>query len=211
MKIQIVNYEGTPEELDRSRVLQELLGQDDSTTDVDSTETVPVPVEDVEADDAAADLAAAEEATATAASTSTASEVPGVAQEGQETVRGLLAKNPAGHLFERFLAETTTWPNAKVFGVKPKSHLPGTPLDYHRYLRLRKWGSSFGGFAYVYAVDGTVNLRLAYDTDEELNAIAPNACRLHAGHREYRVNIKITDEETLKQAIELARRAYDLT
>jgi hypothetical protein len=60
--------------------------------------------------------------------------------------------------------------------------------------------SSFGGFAYVYAVDGTVNLRLAYDTDEELATVAPDAWRLHAGHREYRVNVNITDDETHNQA-----------
>jgi hypothetical protein len=59
--------------------------------------------------------------------------------------------------------------------------------------------SSFGGFAYVYAVDGT-DLRLAYNTNEELATVASDPWRLHAGHRDYPLNVKITDEETLKQA-----------
>jgi hypothetical protein len=140
-----------------------------------------------------------------------ASVVPGVAKEGQDTVKEHLAQNPSGDLFLRYLVEIASWPSVRVHGVKRKSAAAGEPLDYSRYLRLRKDGSRFGGFAYVWAIDGTLNLRLSFDTDEELRAIAPDAWRLHSGHREYRVNIRIEDESTLEQGLKLSRAAYEAT
>lgn len=210
MKINVISIEATPEEVDASTVLSKafarLTGQ--PATDVrDHPQTVPA--EDVDADDAAADRAAAEAAETPAPATPDA--IPGVASEGQTTVHRLLEKNPASELFVEFVAETSSWPHVGVHGIKPKGHLPGTALDYSRYLRLRKHGSHFGGFAYAYAVDGLINLRLAFESDEELREIAPDAVRLHKGHREYRVNIRVSDESKLKQALELARMAYDAT
>jgi hypothetical protein len=54
-------------------------------------------------------------------------------------------------------------------------------------------------------------VRLTFDSEEELHAIAPNAGRTFTGHRAYRVLIRIADDETLKQALTLARMAYDRT
>jgi hypothetical protein len=187
MKINIVAIEATPEEIDSSTVLADALARITGQAPADrGDDPHTVSAEDVEADDAAADLADAE-----------AAETP--------------APNPAGELFVQFLAETTSWPNVKAIGIKRKGHVPGTALDYSRYLRLRKQRSHFGGFAYVYAVDGLVNLRLTFASDAELAEIAPDAWLLEKGHREYRVSIRVTDESTLKQAVDLARMAYDRT
>jgi hypothetical protein len=210
MKINIVAIEATPEEIDSSTVLADALARITGQAPADrGDDPHTVSAEDVEADDAAADLADAEAAETPAPTTPAA--VPGVAGEGQAVVRGLLDHNPAGELFVQFLAETTSWPNVKAIGIKRKGHVPGTALDYSRYLRLRKQRSHFGGFAYVYAVDGLVNLRLTFASDAELAEIAPDAWLLEKGHREYRVSIRVTDESTLKQAVDLARMAYDRT
>lgn len=138
-------------------------------------------------------------------------DVPGVASAGQATVRAQLAANPAAECFVRFLAEASSWPDVAVHGVKPKGSQAGAPLDYTRYLRLRRTGSQLGGFAYVYATDGHVNFRLAYDSEEELHTIAPNAWQPTTGHRAYRVSIRISDQSTLDQALRLARAAYERT
>ncbi|MDQ3592534.1 MAG: hypothetical protein M3386_06505, partial [Actinomycetota bacterium] len=163
-----------------------------------------VTVEEVDADDAAA-----EQAAETPAETPDA--VPGVAAEGQATVRGLLDRNRAGDHFVRFLAETSGWPHVKVHGIKPTGHVTGTPLDYSRYLRVRKQGSQYGGFAYAFPENGNVSFRLNFATDDDKNAVAPDAELTPKGHREYGVKITITDDSTLKQALDLARQAYDRT
>lgn len=209
MKIRIFEIEATPDELDSSATLNEILVRltEDSTTQPSDTHIVPV--EDVEADEAAAAQASVEAAETPAPSTPDA--IPGVAAEGQATVRGLLEKNAAAEEFMEFLAEAMTWTNVRVHGIKPKGHVSGTPLDYSRYLRLRKQGSQFGGFAYAYPINGYVHLRLNFDSGEELKALAPDAGLTPQGHKEYGVEIWIKDDSTLKQALELARMAYDRT
>lgn len=137
--------------------------------------------------------------------------VPGVASAGQATVKAQLATNPAAEYFMRFLTEASGWPDVAVHGVKPKGSQAGAPLDYTRYLRLRRTGSQLGGFAYVYAADGHVNFRLAFESEEELRSIAPDAWQPTTGHRAYRVSIRISDESTLDQALRLARVAYERT
>lgn len=209
MRVRCFEIEASPAELDASSTLSDLLarlaGQPASQTSNSHT----VPVENVEADDAVAEQVAAE--AAETPTPSTADAVPGVAAEGQEVVRALLEQNSFGDLFEQFLAETTTWPSVAVIGIQRKGHVAGTPLDYSDYLRLRKTGSQFGGFAYVYAGTGFCNFRLKMASDDELDAVAPDAWRTPKGHHEYSVGISIVDESTLRQAIELARQAYDLT
>lgn len=192
-----VELEASVEEIESSPVVAELI--DRLTRRQQPAAAAPLLDEDDDDDSASGDGGASIEA------------VPGVAAEGQPVVLGLLAHNPAAELFVRFLAETTAWTAVRVHGVKPKGTRSGAPLDYSRYLRLRKQGSQYGGFAYVQPIDGTVLLRLNMASDAELAALAPAARRLHAGHREYRVNIRIEDETTLQQALTLARRAYDLT
>lgn len=206
MRIRLIEFDGTAEEFDSSERVGEFLMRYGQPADAPGNSTVPA--EAVEADDATAQEADDLEGRSTPSSPDA---IPGVAKEGQDIVRRLLNRNPAGELFLRFLAETTSWSAVHVHGIRRKGWRSGDPLDYSRYLRIRKQGSNFGGFAYVYAIDGTVNLRLNYSTDEELHAIAPSAWRLHTGHRAYRVNIQITDEHTLAQALELARLAYDAT
>jgi len=138
-------------------------------------------------------------------------DVPGVAAAGQMTVKAQLAANPSAEYFLRFLAEASGWPDVAVHGVKPKGSQAGAPLDYTRYLRLRRTGSQLGAFAYVYAADGHVNFRLAFESEEELRSIAPNAWQPTTGHRAYRVSIRISDQSTLDQALQLARTAYERT
>jgi hypothetical protein len=137
--------------------------------------------------------------------------LPGVPEEGQRTVQAQLANNPAAEYFRRFLAETAAWSNVVVHGIKPKGTQSGAPIDFTRYLRIRRHGSRFGGFVYTYPVDGHVNFRLAFESDEELHGIAPDAWRSTKGHHQYRTSIRILDEETLRQALELAKMAYKRT
>ena len=196
MRLKHIEIEASPDELQSSPTLRELL----ATLACRSRAST-------ESDD---DLEAAVAEGAVAADTA-AEEVSGVAPEGRATVQTQLERNPAAQHFRRFLTEATSWPNAAVHGIKPKGSPAGTPLDYHRYLRIRRTGSQVGGFAYVWAVDGRVNPRLAFDSDDELHAIAPDAWRTHTGHRAYRVSIRIIDQSTLDQAIKLARTAYDQT
>ncbi|MFJ9528083.1 hypothetical protein [Streptomyces cyaneofuscatus] len=144
-------------------------------------------------------------------SVSAASPLPGVPDEGQEAVRALLQRSPAPDLFVRFLAEATRWENVQVHGIKRQNAKPGAPLDYSGYLRLRRQGSQFGGFAYVYAEHSSINLRL-HHTREQLDAIGATQARTRiTGHRGYRVSIDLTDETSLTQAIHLAELAYTAT
>ena len=137
--------------------------------------------------------------------------IPGVSPDGQVAVQKLLDANPSGAFFRGFLAEVTTWPDVALHGIKLRGSDDAAPRDFSRYLRLRRSGSQLGGFAYGWPVDGSINMRLKYDTDAELQDLAPAASRTNGGHREYRVWIKIEDEATLEQAVALAHVAYDLT
>ncbi|MFI9060079.1 hypothetical protein [Streptomyces anulatus] len=47
-----------------------------------------------------------------------------------------------------------------MHGIERQNAKPGAPLDYSRYLGLRRQGSQFGGFAYVHAEHSSINLRL---------------------------------------------------
>lgn len=162
-----------------------------------------------DADDEAAQLADAETSAPPASGEPGA--VPGVSEDGQSAVREQLTNNPASDLFEQFLAKTTTWPSVKVHGIKIRRSPAGAPLDFTRYLRVRREGSQLGAFAYVHPTSGLIEPRLRYDTDAELHAIAPRARRHTKSHPEYRVVINIVDQESLDQAVALARLAYDRT
>jgi hypothetical protein len=185
MKLTVFQFEGTPEELDASQVLKDLTDQHRGPISVVAQ--------------------AGREGGAMSA------RIPGVADEGQETVRQLLGRSPAPGLFVRFLEETTRWDNVGVYGIKRKNAQPDTPLDYSRYLRLRKQGSQLGGFAYVYAEHSAINLRLNYSKQQldELGAVT--ARTLTTGHREYRVSVGLSTETSLAHALQLAKLAYDAT
>lgn len=126
-------------------------------------------------------------------------------------MHALLRRSTAPDLFVRFLAEATRWENVKVHGIKRQNAELGAPHDYSGYLRLRRQGLQFGGFAYVYAERSSINLRLNH-TREQLDAIGATQARtLVTGHRAYRVSIDLTDEASLTQAIHLAELAYNTT
>lgn len=204
MKVTAFEFEGTPEELKDSPVLTALferLGEhavQASSFDIDP-----------DADDAAAEAADAEAAVAPAPDGPDT--VPGVPLDGQAEVKAQLDKNANRDLFREFLAETSSWTSVKVIGIKLRRSPEGTPLDYTRYLRVRKVGSQLGAFAYVTPSSGLIEPRLNFATDDELHAIARGARRHDKGHREYRVVIEIVDRDTLEQALRLARLAYDRT
>lgn len=184
MKLTVFQFEGTPEELDASQVLRELADQHSGPTSL------------AVRGGRAAGLPA---------------RIPGVADEGQETVRQLLSRSPASDLFVRFLAETTSWENVGVYGIKRKNAPADAPLDYTRYLRLRRQGSQFGGFAYAYAEHSTINLRLNH-SKQQLDDLGIGTARtLTTGHREYRVSVDLKDEASLSDALKLAKIAYDAT
>ncbi|MFE2746229.1 hypothetical protein ACFXKX_18100 [Streptomyces scopuliridis] len=188
MKLTVFQFEGTAEELDASQTLRELTQPDHGMTTVVQR---PGPT--------------------SSASPSSTSRVPGVAEEGQEAVRALLRRSPAPELFVRFMAEATQWENVGVHGIKLKGAGLGDPLDYSRYLRLRKQGSQLGGFAYVYAQYSTINLRLSYG-QKQLDELGIARARiLTTGHREYRISVDLTDELSLREALRLAELAYNAT
>ncbi|MCL8015842.1 hypothetical protein [Streptomyces sp. AS02] len=185
MKLTVFQFEGTPEELDASQVLNEL------TNPHRGSVTVISPALRVDS--------------------ALPARIPGVADEGQETVRRLLSRSPAPGLFVRFLQEATGWDNVGVYGIKRKNAAPGSPLDYGRYLRLRKQGSQWGGFAYVYAESSSINLRLSH-TAAELQQLCMTTARiLTTGHPAYRVSVDLTDETSLADALRLAELAYNAT
>ncbi|GGP93962.1 hypothetical protein [Streptomyces melanogenes] len=102
------------------------------------------------------------------------------------------------------------WLKVGVHGIKRKNAAAGEPLDYSHYLRLRKQGSLYGGFAYVYAERSSINLRLSY-TEEELQAMGISSARvLSTGPHAYRISVDLTDQ-SLDEALRLARIAYDAT
>ncbi|MFD7513089.1 hypothetical protein ACFV5N_27650 [Streptomyces sp. NPDC059853] len=178
-------FEGTAEELDASQVLKELADQ----------HCGPVSVATNDGPDGG----------------TLPARIPGVADEGQETVRQLLVRSPAPGLFVRFLKEASRWDKVGVYGIKRKNALTDAPLDYSRYLRLRRQGSQFGGFAYVYPEYSTINLRLNY-SQRQLDELGTKSARtLTTGHREYRVSVDLTDEPSLADALQLAELAYNAT
>jgi hypothetical protein len=184
MKLTVFQFEGTPEELDASQVVRKLADQHRGRTPVVAQREPDVVLP---------------------------ARIPGVADEGQETVRQLLSRSPASDLFVRFLEETTSWENVGVYGIKRKSAPADAPLDYTRYLRLRRQGSQFGGFAYAYAEHSAINLRLNY-SKQQLDELGIRTARtLTTGHREYRVSVDLKDEASLADALQLAKLAYDAT
>ncbi|MGX5209422.1 hypothetical protein ACWKT3_12060 [Streptomyces violaceus] len=195
MKFTYVCVEGTPQELDASEVVRQLVQQPSGA--VDTVRRTPRVVVDPESDDEV-DFGWLVEG-----------DVPGVAEEGQSTVKAQLAFNPAAQQFLDFMAEATSWENVGVHGIKRKAWQEGDPLDYTGYLRLRRQGSQYGGFVYAFASTGVINFRLQYS--DEIAELAPDAYSLSKGNPQYRVNVQIHDESALKQALALAELAYDAT
>lgn len=204
MKVTVFEFEGTPEELQDSPLLSALFDRFSER----AVQATRVDI-DPDADDAAAEAADAEAASAPAPPGPDT--IPGVPLDGQVEVEAQLDKNAADDLFREFLAETSSWASVKVIGIKLRRSPAGAPLDYTRYLRVRKVGSQLGAFAYVTPSNGLIEPRLNFGTDNELHAIAPEARRHDKGHLEYRVVIDIVDRKTLEQALKLARLAYDRT
>ncbi|MFD3566015.1 hypothetical protein [Streptomyces sp. NPDC058667] len=188
MRVTVFQFEGTPEELDTCQALRELTQSQEGSASVVHNSSPADP-----------------------AGKSLPSLIPGVPDEGQDTVRALLRHSPAPELFVRFLAVTAGWENVFVYGIKRKEAPAGAPLDYSRYLRLRKQGSQKGGFAYVYPERNSINLRLNH-TARQLEELGTTAARtLTTGYPEYRVSVDLTDERSLNDALRLAELAYNAT
>src|SRR3954447_4626869 len=131
MKFTWIELEGTPDELKQLPVGNALFDRLS-----DRAARVPDSDFDPDADDAAAEMADAEASAGPAPSGP--GTIAGVAADGQAAVRAQLDENPASDLFEQFLAETSSWPSVKVVGVKIRRSPVGAPLDFTRYLRIRK-------------------------------------------------------------------------
>ncbi|MEU7209929.1 hypothetical protein AB0B06_16100 [Streptomyces sp. NPDC044989] len=195
MKLTYVCFEGTPQELDASEAVRELVRQGSAT--VDAVSWAPRAVVDPESDDEV-DFGWLVEG-----------DVPGVVEEGQSTVKAQLAFNRAAQQFLDFMTEATSWESVGVHGIKRKTWQEGDPLDYTGYLRLRRKGSQYGGFVYAFPSTGVINFRLQYG--DKIAQLAPDAYPLTKGNDQYRVNIQIHDESTLRQALALAELAHDAT
>ncbi|MFC8368401.1 hypothetical protein ACFUIT_10530 [Streptomyces sp. NPDC057239] len=195
MKLTYVCFEGTPQELDASEVVRELVRQQPGAGE--AVRRTPRVVVDPESDEEF-DFGWNVEG-----------DVPGVAEEGQDAVKAQLAFNPAAQQFLDFMTEVTSWESVGVHGIRRKTWQEGDPLDYTGYLRLRRKGSQYGGFVYAFASTGVINFRLQHT--DEIARLAPDAYPLTKGNYQYRVNIQIRDEKTLKQALSLAELAYDAT
>ncbi|MFD6311999.1 hypothetical protein ACIGCZ_17350 [Streptomyces nigra] len=195
MKLVYVCVEGTPQELDSSEVIRQLVQRQPGPVDI--ARPAPRVVGDTVSDEEFDGGWLVE------------GDVPGVAEEGQSAVKAQLAFNPAVQQFLDFMAEATSWEGVGVHGIKRKTWQEGDPLDYTGYLRLRRRGSQYGGFVYAFPSTGLINSRLQYS--DEIGRLAPNAYPLTKGNYQYRVNIQIHDESTLKQALALAEVAYSAT
>ncbi|MGW7402174.1 hypothetical protein ACWGI9_00240 [Streptomyces sp. NPDC054833] len=195
MKLTYVCIEGTPEELDASELVRHLV--QDQPGPAGTSGRKPLVTTHPDSDDEV-DFGWFIDG-----------EVPGIAEEGQDAVKAQLAFNPAAQQFIDFLAEAGSWAGVGIHGIKRKTWQEGDPLDYSGYLRLRRKGSQYGGFAYAFASTGVVNFRLQHG--EVIEKVAPDAYPLTTGHRQYRVSIQIRDAGTLKQALALAELAYDAT
>ncbi|MDU0302428.1 hypothetical protein [Streptomyces sp. PAL114] len=121
MKLTYVCFEGTPQELDASEAVQELVRQWSGTDD--AVCGTPRVVVDPESDDEFNFGWIVE------------GEVPRVAEEGQDAVKAQLAFNPAAQQFLDFMTEVTSWESVGVHGIKRKTWQEGEPLDYTGYLR----------------------------------------------------------------------------
>ncbi|MFJ3336872.1 hypothetical protein [Streptomyces sp. NPDC086766] len=195
MKLTYFCFEGTPEELDASELVHKLVHQQSAT--VDAPRQTPEVAADPD-NDGEVDFGGLIEG-----------EVPGVAAEGQDAVKAQLAFNPAAQQFIDFMAVAGSWESVGVHGIKRQTSQEGDPLDYTGYLRLRRKGSQYGGFAYVFPSTGLINFRLKHG--DEIAELASDAYALTTGHHQYRVSIQIRDEETLRQALALAELAYSAT
>ncbi len=196
MKLTVTTLEGTRQELDASELAHRLLAGESAEEPPQASVYGPDDDADAETTPPPANEPGA---------------IPGVPADGQAAVRRQLNSNRGANHFVKFLESTVSWTGVRLHGKKNRGMAEDDPRDYTDYLRLRRQGSNFGGFAYVYPDIGVVLLRLRYDTDEELHDIAPDAWRLSSGHRQYRVKITILDQVTLEQALQLARIAYDAT
>ncbi|MEV8457569.1 hypothetical protein AB0467_33615 [Streptomyces sp. NPDC052095] len=184
----VFQFAGTPEELDASQALRELTQPQEGSTSVVRTSRLADPADE-----------------------SLPSLVPGVPAEGQDTVQALLQHSPAPELFVRFLAVAAGWDRVFVHGIKRKDAPAGAPLDYSRYLRMRKQGSQKGGFAYVYPERSSINLRLNH-TAQQLEELSITTARtLATGYPEYRVSVDLSEEQSLNDALQLAELAYSAT
>ncbi|MEW2255891.1 hypothetical protein [Streptomyces sp. NPDC047869] len=195
MKLTYFCFEGTPEELDASELVHKLVHQ--QSAPAHAARQAPTVAAHPDNDEEVDFRWLIE------------GDVPGVAEEGQETVKAQLAFNPAAQQFIHFLAEAGSWKSVGVHGIKRKTWREGDSLDYSGYLRLRRKGSQYGGFAYAFASTGVINFRLRHS--DEIKELAPDAYALTTGHRQYRVSIQVRDEETLRQALALAELAYSAT
>lgn len=111
MKLTYVCFEGTPQELDESEAVRELVRQWSGT--VDTVRRTPRAVVDPESDDEV-DFGWLVEG-----------DVPGVVEEGQSTVKAQLAFNPAAQQFLDFMMEATSWEGVVVHGIKRKTWQEG--------------------------------------------------------------------------------------
>ncbi|MFC8230662.1 hypothetical protein [Streptomyces sp. NPDC057287] len=186
MKLTVYQFEGTAAELDASELVRKLTEHRKCLPS--GPLTAPAPNE-----------------------TWTSARIPGVAEEGQAAVRAQLARNSTSHVLLQFLRQAAQWDNVGVHGIKRKGAPAGTPLDYSRYLRMRKRGSQFGGFAYLWAESGIVNLRLDHSHEQLAKMGVTRARTLTTGHRAYRVSVDLVDEVSLSDALQLAELAYAAT
>jgi len=191
MKIRVLEVEGTAEEIASSDVAQRLLQN--------LPPTIHVETEDDSDDEDTTQVAGTPRR-----------RVPGVPPEGQRAVKNSLKDCGNPENFMRFLEEVLSWGDVDLHGVKPKGSRAGEPVEYTRYLRLKKQGSRLGAICYVHPYNGGVHLRLAFDSEEALHEAAPTASVYRSGSEAYQVWAETGTDEELKDALELARRAYEL-
>ena len=179
MKVRIIELEGTPEELAESPYLRHIASHE-------------VPIE------------------------------PPRTEEGDRANRGALAmypevvaslerspRPPRGEsraLIERFLAEVLGWPDVEARLGKSSR----TDDGQTRYLRLHRRGSQLGAFAYVYPARMSVRTRLNHlDIKGRKYAQKRNVRTDGDNVNPYQVRIDLRDSDAVKEAIELAKLAYD--
>jgi hypothetical protein len=108
---------------------------------------------------------------------------------------------PRIDLVRKFVREVASWPGTRPMLGKSSRSADGLT----RYLRIHADHSRFGGFVYVYPSNGRLFFRLLAEDVTDVAHAEPNPDR----EGDYQVNMYLTSEAALEEALGLARQALE--
>jgi hypothetical protein len=181
MWVRVVEVEGTPEEIRQVPELLALLTQSRTSTDGSDVVSVASP------------------------GTGMAEVGPGLPDDIKAVLGLRKPPQHIGDLIERLLQEALSWPDVDA-RIGASQH---TRDGRANAVRLHRRGTAVGAFVYVRLPSGTALVRLppSFDVGEYAHA-RPRELESQVA---YGVAIRLNSEEALREAVELARQAYDRT